>query len=165
MLRYQSVDELGERNVLEARAAEVPRARRRHDEDRLAGRGEAAAVVDVLEPRRRELLVERADLVEHFAAQQQRRGGRLLDRLRMRQTPARDSGSAPSSRLRGKELVDAEDFADERAERRQAAQLELALRVARFVGQQRRRGGDDRIRVEKFDQRSPARAARARNRD
>ena len=38
-------------------------------------------------------------------------------------------------------------------QRRQAAQLKLALRVARFVGQQRRRGGDDGIGVEKLDQR------------
>ena len=78
-------NELGERNVLERRPAEMTCPRRRHDEDRMAGRGQTPAVVDILEPCRRESLVERPDLGEDFPAQQQRRRGRLFDRLRMRQ--------------------------------------------------------------------------------
>src|SRR5205823_12841576 len=68
-------DEFGERDVLEARAAEVPCPRRWNDEDRVARFCQPPAVVDILEPRRRELLIERAYLGEHLAPQQQRRRG------------------------------------------------------------------------------------------
>src|SRR6266550_7264571 len=76
------IDETAERDMLEARATEMPGLGLRHDPDFLSGSGDTAAVVDVFKPCREELLVERADLVEHAAAKDERRAGRLIDDLR-----------------------------------------------------------------------------------
>src|SRR5439155_12313946 len=77
--------EARERKMLETCAAVMTRHRRRHDVHRFSCVSETAAVVDIFEPRRRESLVVRADLVEDFAANEQRRASRLLDALRLRE--------------------------------------------------------------------------------
>src|SRR5438067_11136080 len=56
------IDETSERNVFETGAAEVPCLRLRHDPDLFSRRRETTAVVDVFEPCRPELLVERTDV-------------------------------------------------------------------------------------------------------
>src|SRR5207248_11430600 len=76
------VDETVERDVLQARAAEMARLRLGHDPDLFSGGGDAAAVVDILEPRGEESLVERTDLVKDAAANYERRTRRLIDDLR-----------------------------------------------------------------------------------
>src|ERR1019366_10714579 len=74
-----------------------------------------------------------------------------LDRLRMRQLELAVT-VARRHRVVGKELVDAKGFADERGQRRQATQLKLALRFARFIGKKRSGSGNGRILVQKLHQ-------------
>src|SRR5438132_2602833 len=78
------IDETSERNMFETSAAEVPCLRLRHNPDLFSGCRETTTVVDVFEPCRPELFVERTDVVDNFAADQKRRRGRLIDAPRRR---------------------------------------------------------------------------------
>src|SRR5437870_7342469 len=80
-VRVPQIDEAMERHVFQAGAAEMLSASRGDDIDRLSRLGQTAAVVDVLEPGGRKLLVERSDLIEDFAPKEERRRRGLIDAL------------------------------------------------------------------------------------
>ena len=156
MLRYQSVDELGEWDVLETCAAEVPRPRRGHDEDRAscfspdAGSSRhprttpARTARRTLRPRR--TTSRRSSSAAAAGCSTRLRLRQLELAIAVTRRGAIGGKSLSSSRLR---LTACGASAGAAAETRAASR--------RFVDEQRRRGGNVRMRVEKFERACPAR--------
>src|SRR5204862_6159452 len=76
---------------------------------------------------------------------------RLFDAARLREIEVAIA-IVRRRRISRKELVEQQHFRRERAERRKAPQLELALRSSLVVDEQRHRGGDVRTRLEEVVQ-------------
>ena len=137
--------------MFETGAAEVPCLRLRHNPDLFSCRRETTAVVDVFEPSRPELLVERTDVVDNFATDQKRRRGRLIDTPRRRQIEIAIAVRS-ADRIRRPQFVDCQDFDSERFDGRKSAKLKFPLRVPPPIFEQWYRGSDIGMRSQKFDQ-------------